>query len=54
MSDPEKTPPEQGAEFYCPNCAKPVAEPLVCRDCMAQICRDCGTPLELVDELGIG
>jgi hypothetical protein len=41
-------------EFYCPECAKPVAEPLVCRDCMSMICRDCGTPLERADELGIG
>jgi hypothetical protein len=41
-------------DFYCPNCAKPVREPLVCGDCHALICRDCGTPLERVDDLGIG
>ena len=28
--------------------------PLVCGDCAAIICRQCGTPLERVDELGIG
>jgi hypothetical protein len=42
------------ADFYCPNCRKPVAEPLVCGDCSALICRDCGTPLEKADDLGIG
>ncbi len=41
-------------EFYCPRCRKPVAEPLVCGDCAAWICRDCGTPIERIDELGIG
>ena len=42
------------AEFYCPNCAKAVADPLVCGDCHAVICRTCGTPLERIDDLGIG
>jgi hypothetical protein len=41
-------------EFYCPKCGKPVASPLACGDCAALICRDCGTPLERVDELGMG
>ena len=41
-------------EFYCPRCAKPVFDPLVCGDCSALICRQCGAPLERVDELGIG
>ena len=41
-------------EFYCPECRKPVAKPLVCGDCSAVICRDCGTPLEVVDELAMG
>jgi len=51
MPEPET---EAREEFYCPRCAKPVREPLVCGDCRALICRDCGTPLETVDELGIG
>ncbi|MGA2771149.1 MAG: hypothetical protein ABSG26_10075 [Bryobacteraceae bacterium] len=50
MAQSEQTP----AEFYCPVCAQPVAEPLVCGDCRALICRTCGTPLERIDELGIG
>ena len=33
---------------------QPVADPLACGDCSAIICRKCGTPLERVDELGIG
>ena len=46
--------PEQNADYYCPKCGRPVPEPLVCGDCLSLICRDCGTPLERVDELGIG
>ena len=42
------------ADFYCPHCAKPVAEPLVCGDCHALICRECGAVLERIDDLGIG
>jgi transcription initiation factor IIE alpha subunit len=42
------------AEFYCPACQQPVAEPLVCGDCRAVICRKCGSVLEKIDELGIG
>jgi hypothetical protein len=41
-------------ELYCPDCQKPVTDPLVCGDCSAIICRQCGTPLERVDELGMG
>jgi hypothetical protein len=47
---------EQNAttEFYCPRCQKPVNDPLACGDCGSLICRTCGSPLEAVDELGIG
>jgi hypothetical protein len=41
-------------EFYCTQCAEPVLDPLKCGDCASQICRKCGTPLERIDELGIG
>ena len=41
-------------EFYCTQCAEPVLDPLTCRDCASLICRKCGTPLERIDELGIG
>ena len=40
--------------LYCPLCGEHVQEPLVCGDCGAVICRKCGTPLEKVDELGMG
>lgn len=40
--------------YYCPRCQQPVSDPLVCGDCTAVICRRCGSPLERVDELGIG
>ena len=46
--------PVEPADFYCPNCALPVNDPLLCGDCHAVICRRCGTPLEKVDDLGIG
>jgi hypothetical protein len=45
---------ENPVEWYCPNCAHPVQEPLVCGDCKAVICRVCGNSLERADELGIG
>ena len=46
----ERTDPE----FYCPRCAAPVDDPLACGDCGSLICRKCGTPLERIDELGMG
>ncbi len=42
------------ADYYCPLCAQSAADPLRCRACGSIICARCGTPLELVDELGIG
>jgi hypothetical protein len=47
---PEETP----SEFYCPRCQQPVKDPLICGDCGSLICRSCGSPLERVDDLGIG
>ena len=41
-------------DLYCPRCQKAVKDPLTCGDCLSTICRQCGTPLEQVDELGIG
>jgi hypothetical protein len=40
--------------LYCPNCAREVDDPLTCGDCSAVICRVCGTPLEMPEDLGIG
>ena len=48
VAEPESEP------LYCPTCEREVDDPLVCGDCAAVICRVCGTPLEKVDELGIG
>ena len=45
---------EEKLVYDCPQCQKPVADPLVCGDCTAVICRVCGAPLELADELGVG
>jgi len=44
---------QEAQPLYCPQCGE-VVEPLVCGDCGAVICPQCGTPLERVDELGIG
>jgi hypothetical protein len=41
-------------DLYCPRCQKEVKDPLICGDCLSIICRQCGTALEQVDELGIG
>ena len=46
--------PDPATDFYCPKCAIPVTDPLVCGDCLAVICRVCGTVLEKIDELGMG
>jgi hypothetical protein len=51
MPDPAES---SSVEFYCPRCAAAVPDPLACGDCAAIICRRCGTPLERVDDLGIG
>jgi hypothetical protein len=45
---------DDATEFYCPRCQQLAADPLMCGDCASIICRRCGTPLERVDELGIG
>ena len=45
---------QESQPLYCPLCGEDVPDPLVCGDCGAVICRKCGTPLEKVDELGIG
>lgn len=45
---------ETKVEFYCPKCGSPEPDPLVCGDCTALLCRRCGTPVEKIDDLGIG
>jgi uncharacterized paraquat-inducible protein A len=45
---------KKGEPLYCPECQQEVDDPLVCGDCGAVLCRRCGTPLEKVDELGMG
>ncbi len=50
----EKESSQKDLEFYCPNCRELAEAPLVCGDCMALICRQCGTPLDRADELGMG
>ena len=42
------------AELWCPQCNRPVTDPLVCGDCSSVICRVCGSPLESADELAFG
>lgn len=51
-------PPSNGEQhttlLYCPTCARAVDDPLTCGDCASVICRVCGTPLEMPEDLGIG
>ena len=50
-------PPTNGEShplLYCPVCSREVDDPLTCGDCSAVICRVCGTPLEMPEDLGIG
>jgi hypothetical protein len=49
---PKKNP--RAPTLYCPTCAREVNDPLTCGDCSAVICRVCGTPLEVAEDLGIG
>jgi hypothetical protein len=51
---PQASGQEERDALYCPNCARPVADPLTCGDCSAVICRVCGTPLESAADLGMG
>ncbi len=44
----------EAMHLYCPQCRRAVDDPLVCGDCLAVICRRCGTPLESSDELAVG
>jgi hypothetical protein len=54
-NQPASTPPAPAPQpLWCPACARPVDDPLVCGDCSAVICRVCGTPLESPDELAFG
>lgn len=48
------TPVSPIKDLWCPTCARPVQDPLVCGDCSAVLCRVCGTPLESADELAFG
>jgi len=50
---PEAQQPAQ-CLLYCPQCAREVSDPLTCGDCLSVICRQCGTPLESSDDLGMG
>ena len=56
MAQPPPAPSDGSGRnsFYCPNCAREVDDPLTCGDCSAIICRVCGSPLELPEDLGIG
>lgn len=54
MDKPEADKTNQPESLYCPRCEREVEDPLVCGDCQAVICRQCGTVLEEVDELAVG
>jgi hypothetical protein len=50
--EPGKGSPEDpDSAFYCPSCERKVKDPLTCGDCSAIICRVCGTPLKMPEEV---
>jgi hypothetical protein len=51
---PADQPHKQISLLYCAVCAREVDDPLTCGDCSAVICRVCGSPLEMPEDLGIG
>jgi len=51
---PTTNPAKPASPLYCANCALEVDDPLTCGDCSAVICRVCGTPLEMAEDLGMG
>ena len=53
MPQPQSNVPKPSL-LYCPRCGREVDDPLTCGDCSAVICRVCGTPLEMPEDLGIG
>jgi hypothetical protein len=54
QTPPPPTNGESHPLLYCPVCSREVDDPLTCGDCSAVICRACGTPLEMPEDLGIG
>ena len=50
----ERKPSTPPSAMYCPVCAVEVDDPLTCGDCSAVICRRCGSPLEIPDDLAMG
>jgi len=48
LEDPDEDP---SSGFYCPSCERAVKDPLSCGECTATICRVCGTPLEISEEI---
>jgi hypothetical protein len=42
--------PDSG--FYCPSCDRGVTDPLICGECSTSLCRVCGTPLRISEDLG--
>jgi len=42
---------DSDSSLYCPSCAHKVRDPLTCGDCSAVICRICGTPLKMPEEI---
>jgi hypothetical protein len=50
-------PPAHGDEdpssgFFCTSCERAVTDPLNCGECSTTICRVCGTPLRISEDLG--
>ena len=51
--EPEPAAEDPDSGFYCPNCERAVPDPLTCGECSTMICRVCGAPLKLPDNLQV-
>jgi len=49
VEDPDEDP---SSGFYCTSCERRVKDPLSCGECSTTICRVCGTPLRISEDIG--
>jgi hypothetical protein len=50
-SPPAHADEDPSSGFYCTSCAREVKNPLTCGECSTTICRVCGTPLRISENL---
>jgi hypothetical protein len=48
---PTSSSDDPDSAFYCPSCESRVNDPLTCGECSTAICRICGTPLQMPEDV---